>query len=361
MYKAALISLRSKSSKWTLNAMEKYFDSVADINLKGIEINLGEATPQILLEGKPFGKFDCVYVKGSYRYADILRSLIAAIEDTSYTPIKSPAFTTGHDKLLTQIELQKNSIPTPKTYISSTIQAARKLFERVAYPIVIKIPKGTQGKGVMFADSYAAASSLLDTLTALKQPFLIQEYVENEGKDKRAFVVGNKVVAAIERSAVGEEKRANTHAGAKAKKCDLTKKEQRLAVQTAKTIGAEICGVDLIETRKGPAVLELNLSPGLQGITNATNVDVADEIAKFLFESTKKMKKLQKGPSADEIISQAAEETPPELKDVIALVEMRGSKMSIPPIITKAAQLEEGEEVFFTVSKGKIEIKKSIS
>ena len=103
----------------------------------------------------------------------------------------------------------------PDTYVVSSIEAAKKILKQVKYPIILKFPHGTQGKGVMIADSFAAASSMLDTIESLKQPFLVQEYVETEGSDIRAFVVGDKVVAAYKRKAAIGEKRSNIHAGGK--------------------------------------------------------------------------------------------------------------------------------------------------
>ena len=163
--KAALISQGSTSSKWTLEAMKKYFDEVEDINLKEIEINLGAKKNPVLYKGEPLEHYDCIYVKGSFRYAPVLRSIVSTLPETTFTPISSDAFTLGHDKLLTHQKLQITNIPMPLTYIATTSEAARGVLAKVNYPIVFKFPQGTQGKGVMFADSFASASSILDAIS----------------------------------------------------------------------------------------------------------------------------------------------------------------------------------------------------
>ncbi|MCK4522161.1 MAG: ATP-grasp domain-containing protein, partial [Nanoarchaeota archaeon] len=206
--KSAVISLGSVSSKWIVKAMSKYFDSVDDIDIRDIEINISAEKLNVLYKGKQLNDYDCIYAKGSFRYQPILRAITTALYDTTYMPIKAPAFTVGHDKVLTQLDIQKNKIPMPKTYLSSSAQAAKKILEKMNYPIVMKFPSGTQGKGVMFADSYSSASSMLDALSALRQPFLIQEYVETGGVDTRAIVIGDKVVASMKRESTQGEKRA---------------------------------------------------------------------------------------------------------------------------------------------------------
>jgi ribosomal protein S6--L-glutamate ligase len=207
--KAALISLGSISSKWTLKAMKKYFTEVDDIDIRKLEVTIGSKEIQVLYEDKPLQSYDCVYAKGSYKYEALLRAISATLYSTTYMPIQPRAFTIGHDKLLTQLDIQQFHVPMPLTYIASTQQVLKKVLDKISYPIIMKFPKGTGGQGVMFAESYAAASSMLDALTTLKQPFIIQEYVETGGHDIRALVIGNKVVAAMQRVAKEKEKRAN--------------------------------------------------------------------------------------------------------------------------------------------------------
>ncbi|MFP4424598.1 MAG: RimK family alpha-L-glutamate ligase [Candidatus Woesearchaeota archaeon] len=355
--RAALISLGSVSSRWTHNAMNKYFDHVDHLNIKKIQISLGTKTPTVLYEGKPVEQYDCIYAKGSFRYSDVLGALRNIYRDSAYMPISSTAFAVGHDKVLSQIEMQRYSIPMPVTYLSSSVKAAKEILEQITYPIIMKLPKGTQGKGVMFAESYASASSLLDTLTALRQPFLIQEFVDTSGEDIRAIVVGDKVVAAMRRVAKENESRANVHAGGTTQPCILDTNTQKIAVNAAKAIGAEICGVDILESAKGPVVIEVNLSPGLQGVTNCTNVDVSDHIAKYLYERTKQKIEGSKKQQADHILQDAGISEPETGKEIITNLDLRNNKILLPELYTKITHFNEEDEVIISVKKGHLEIK----
>jgi ribosomal protein S6--L-glutamate ligase len=316
--KAAIISLGSISSKWTFEAMKRYFRDVDDIDLHNVEVDLGAKSPVVLYNGKPLPKYDCIYLKGSFRYIQILCSIAYVLENHCFMPLRPETFTKGHDKLLTHLALQKHNIPMPETYISSNPAAAKQILEKISYPIVLKFPSGTQGKGVMFADTYNSASSLLDALSALNQPVLIQKYVETGGTDIRAIVIGDEVAAAMERKAVEGEKRANIHAGGKGRNVKLDFQTEELAIKTAKVIGADICAVDILKGSKGPLVIEVNLSPGLQGITEATGINVADKIAKYLYDAAKKF---SDGMAADDTNSNETESKKagsPELKRTVA-------------------------------------------
>lgn len=355
--KAALISLRSKSSEMTVEAMRNYFDDVDDLDIRKLEVNLGVKKLELLYNGAPIKNYDCVYAKGSFRYAPLLASATSILENKGvYLPIQSRSFTISHDKLLTHIELQRNNIPMPKTYLSSTPEAAKELLEKLNYPIIMKFPQGTQGKGVMISDSFAGASSMLDALSALKQPFIIQEYVETGGVDVRAIVIGDKVIASMKRKATGEEKRANIHAGGKGEACELDSHTKKIAVETAKAVGAEICGVDILESAKGPMVIEVNISPGLQGISAATKVNVADKIAKYLAEKTKKLKEGVKKKGAEKILTEIeAEKTGQE---VITGLDFRGKRILLPEIITKITKFTTHQDYAIEAKEGKLSIKK---
>ncbi len=353
--KAALISLGSESSKWTIKEMKKYFELVDDIALKELEVNLGRGKLEVLYHGKPLPKYDCVYAKGSFRYAPLLQSITRALFSTCYMPIKPAAFTVGHDKLLTHLALQYYKIPMPETYLASSPDSAKKILEKVHYPITLKFPHGTQGKGVMFAESFASASSMLDALETLRQPFLIQEFVETAGTDIRAIVVGDKVVAAMKRKAVSGEKRANIHAGGKGEACILDAHTKKIAVDTAKSIGAEICAVDMLESVKGPQVIEANLSPGLQGITEATETNIADKIAKFLYEKTKEFTEKDKKTESNKIFEDLGISTTEKTgQQIIANLDIRTNKILLPKVVNDIAKFNEKEDVIIKVSKGKI-------
>jgi len=356
---AALISLGSVSSRWTSNAMKNYFDSVDSLDIRKVQINIGAKKDEYLLyEGKPFKKYDCVFAKGSFRYGSLLRAVTSFLSEKSYMPIKDNAFTLVHNKLLTHLVLQQSDIPMPITYLTPTPAAAKKMLERMNYPIVMKFPEGTQGKGVMFADSFAAASSLLDALQTLKQPFIIQEYVETGSTDIRAIVVGDKVVAAMQRIAVYGEKRANIHVGGIGEAVTLDTHTKRIAIKAAKAMGAEICGVDLLHGAKGPTVIELNLSPGLQGIKKATGIDVANHIAKHLYKKTKEFKESGTGDKGNKILEDLGIPDGNGLKEIFSNIDIRGNRILLPEIATNLAKFNENDEVILKTEKNKIIIEK---
>ncbi len=351
--KAAVVSLGSKSSEWTVEAMRKYFDEVVHVNLKELEISISGSHAEILYKGEKLDKFDCVYAKGSHRFSQVLRSLSTILRDNCYMPIKPDAFTVAHDKLLTQLMLQSHNIPMPKTYISTTIDAARELLSKMNYPIIMKFPQGTHGKGVMFADSYGSASSILDALSALKQSFLIQEFIDTGNTDIRAIVVGDKVVAAMERKGNDDEQRSNLHAGGGSEPVQLDHKSKEIAVKAARATGAEICGVDILMGAKGPVVIETNVSPGLQGVTSATNIDVADKIAKYLYNKTKGLVEEEKKEQKQDIMAEVNQEG-----SIITSPEFKGSRILLPEMATHISSLMSDDQVELEMKEGYISLKK---
>lgn len=357
--KAAIISLGSESSKRTEEAMKKYFSKVDAIDIRKIDINISGKDAEILYNGKPIGEYDCAYVKGSFRYAPLSQTLTSVLRKKCYVPISAEAFTTAHDKLLTHLELQKHNIPMPRTYVSATISAAKKILEKINYPVIMKFPHGTGGKGVMFADSYASASSLLDALSALRQPFIIQEYVETGGTDIRAIVVGKKVIAGMERKAGSMEARANFHSGGTGETIELDSATKKVAVSVAKAIGAEICAVDLLRSVKGPLVIEANLSPGLQLITKTTKIDVADKIAKHLYKRTFELKSRDKKLEETQIMRGIEEHKTADGKTkVITTLDFRGNMILLPELATKASEFDEEGNYEIMAQPDKIVIKK---
>lgn len=283
---AAVISLGSVSSDMLVEKLKKYFDRVEHINLKETEIRLGKKDFSVLYRGEPLPHFDCIYAKGSFRFVDLLRSIVAIERKRSYIPMTPESFTVCHDKLLTHLALQENNVPNPQTYLFSSVAAAKAVLASLLFPIVMKLPHGTHGKGVIFAESMESASSMLDTLHALKQPFIVQEYIETGGVDIRAIVVGDEVAACMKRKAAAGEKRANIHAGGSGEAIQLDEKATKTAIAAARAVGCDICAIDILKGPKGHTVLEVNISPGLQGITRVTGIDVADKMAKFLYEKT---------------------------------------------------------------------------
>ena len=292
--KVAIISLNSESSKMIGESCKKYFKQVDMICLKDLEVNVDGKAINVLHNGKLLKEYDCVYCRASYKYVLLARSVTSALFNKCYMPLMPQSFTIGHDKFLTLLSLQKHGVDMPKTYLAGTTENAKEILKSIHYPAILKIPSGTHGKGVMFADSLPGARSLLDTLESFKQPYIIQEYVETNATDIRALVVGDEVVGCMKRKAAKGELRANIHMGGKGKKYELDKEARDIAIKSARAINADICAIDILEKEDKPVVIEVNVSPGIQGLTKATGKDIAGEIAKYLFKKTEEWRIMNK-------------------------------------------------------------------
>ena len=354
--KAAIISLGSTSSQWTYEAMSEYFDEVDMLQLKDMEVSFSGDRSEVLYQGDKISRYDCIFAKGSFRYAQLLGSMTAILERGCYMPIRSTSFTIGHDKLLTQLALHQSDVPMPTTTIVSTVPAAKKLLEKLNFPIILKFPHGTGGKGVLYADSIVVAKGILDALSALRQPFLIQEYIDTGGRDIRAIVIGNRVVAAYQRVSSGRDIRANIHSGGSGEKIKLDASVKKLCVKAAQACGADMAGVDLLLSHRGPLFLEVNLSPGLQGVTSTTGVDVAGEMAKYLYQRTLERKEKISKHNSEEIMKELIEEDELEEQELITSLEFRGNKILLPEIITKLTQFNENADYKFSTSKEHLRI-----
>ena len=181
--------------------------------------------------------------------------------------------------------LQKHGVPTPKTRLALTPSAAMRSIRKMKKPVIIKLISGSHGKGVMKISSNDEAESVIDALWALGEMLYFQEFVEACGKDIRAFVVGDEVVAAMERSARNGCFRSNISRGGRGQKIELDPKLEKLALKAAKVVGAEVAGVDIVLDGK-PRVLEVNINPGLK-ISRVTKVNVAGKIAEYIANKQK--------------------------------------------------------------------------
>lgn len=202
----------------------------------------------------------------------------------------------SRDKLRTmQLLCNEDSVNIPRTGFANSPLDTKSVIETVGgSPVVIKLLEGTQGRGVVLAETCKAAESVINAFKSLKANILVQEYIkESSGVDLRCFVIGNKVVAAMERRAAKGEFRANIHLGGTAHKVKITPEERKMAIAAAKVIGLKVCGVDIIRSSRGPMVLEVNSSPGLEGVEGATGKDIAGMMIEHV-EKQVAMKKSKK-------------------------------------------------------------------
>lgn len=212
-----------------------------------------------------------------------------------FTALNSNALLRSRDKLRSMQLLSRESIDFPKTFytnMNSSLEAEEILEFVGGTPIVVKVLEGTQGVGVMLLETKMAAVSVIQAMHSLHAKIMVQEYIkEAEGKDLRVFVVNNKVVGAMVREGKEGDFRSNLHRGGTATQAKLSKEERFVALQACKAMGLQVAGVDLIRSDRGPLVLEVNSSPGLEGIEAATGVNIAESIIKFVEHGAKNQSK----------------------------------------------------------------------
>jgi ribosomal protein S6--L-glutamate ligase len=252
-------------------------------------------------KGKKLPKYDAVVVRPSFSaYPSIHAALIRQFELQGYLVLNP--HTGVHrtkNKIRTLQLMHHKKTPMPKTAIVFDAPTIDYLTQEFKYPVILKSAFGAGGSGIFIAESRRSMQSIADYLLKKNEPIKIQEYIaESKGKDIRIFVVGNKVAAAMERSAKKGDFRSNFHKGGSVKAIEVTDAEKKIALRAAKYMGLDIAGVDVLRTKKGPVIIEVNSQPGLEGITKATGVDVAKKIVKYTERCVKARKKNSKKSSA---------------------------------------------------------------
>jgi len=201
-----------------------------------------------------------------------------------FSSVESQALVRSRDKLRSLQLLAKAGIGMPKTAFASAPKNIDNVLTQVGgAPVVIKLLEGTQGIGVILAETHKSAKSVIESFLALKANILVQEFIkEAGGADIRAFIVDGKIVGAMKRQGLPGEFRSNLHRGGSANVIELTKEERETAIKAAKKLGLAIAGVDMLQSSRGPLVMEVNSSPGLEGIEGATGVDIAGKIIEYV-------------------------------------------------------------------------------
>ena len=214
-----------------------------------------------------------------------------------YSVNESIAITRSRDKLRAHQLLARKGVGMPITSYAHSIDATDEIIQSVGgAPLIVKIIESTHGNGVVLAETNKAAESLINAFRSLNADFLVQEFIkESDGSDVRCFVVGDKVIAAMQRSAKEGEFRSNLHRGGSAEVTKLKPEERALAVRAAKVMGLDVAGVDLLRSAHGPLVIEVNSSPGLEGIEKATGKDVAGAIIRYIEKDSLKGPNKPKG------------------------------------------------------------------
>lgn len=202
----------------------------------------------------------------------------------SYPLNESVAISRARDKLRSLQLLASKGVPLPVTGMAHSPDDTSDLIKMVGgAPLVVKLVEGTQGIGVVLAETRQAAESVIDAFRGLNAHILVQEYIaEAGGKDVRCLVVGDQVVAAIERQAKPGDFRSNLHRGGTASVAQISAQEGALAIKAARTLGLEVAGVDILRARRGPLVMEVNASPGLEGVEKTTGLDIATMMIRWI-------------------------------------------------------------------------------
>ena len=205
----------------------------------------------------------------------------------AYSLVGSIPLGRSRSKLRALQLMARKGLGMPVTGFAHDVHNTRELIKLVGgAPLVVKLLEGTQGRGVVLAETIKAAESVIDAFIELKADFLVQEFIkEAGGSDVRCFVIGRRVVAAMERKSAPGEFRSNLHRGGTATQTKLTPEERRTAIKAAQTMGLNVAGVDLLRSDRGPLVMEVNSSPGLYGIEESTGINVARKIIQFVAEN----------------------------------------------------------------------------
>jgi len=286
--------LSRKASLYSTNrlkeAAEERGHNVSIVDYSRCYMNITSHKPQVLLRGEPM-IFDAVIPRIGASRTFYGTAVVRQFETMGvFAANESQAIARSRDKLRALQLLAAEGIGLPVTGFARQTKDVAGLIKLVGgAPLIIKLLEGTQGVGVVLAETYKAAESVISAFQQLDANILVQEFIKEAGAaDIRAFVVDGKVVASMMRQGPEGEFRSNLHRGGSASKIKLTPEERSTAVRSAKLLGLGVAGVDMLRSNHGPVVMEVNSSPGLEGIENSTGVDVATAIIKYVEDHEQK-------------------------------------------------------------------------
>jgi ribosomal protein S6--L-glutamate ligase len=255
------------------------------LNTLRFGIDLSGDAPDLQFRGLPLSHYDAVIPRIGNSITYYGTAVVRQFEQMDvYTPNTANGIANSRDKLRASQILSRHGVAMPATtFVRDRADVIPAIEQVGGAPVVIKLLEGTQGIGVILAPEIKVAEAIVETLQSTRQNVLIQSYIkESRGRDIRALVVGDRVVAAMRRSAKGDEFRSNVHRGGSVEKVQLEPEFEEVAVRSAQIMGLKVAGVDMLESDEGPLVMEVNSSPGLEGIETATNLDVAGAIIDYI-------------------------------------------------------------------------------
>ncbi|MCD6035688.1 MAG: ribosomal protein modification protein [Rickettsiales bacterium] len=286
------------STQRLVEAAEARGHSVQVIDPLKCYMNITSNNPEIHYKDTILNHFDAVIPRIGASVTFYGTAVLRQFEMMGVYPVnESIAITRSRDKLRAHQLLSRKGVGMPVTGFAHSADNTLDLIELVGgAPLVIKLLEGTQGKGVILAETQQAAESVIEAFRGLDAFFLVQEFVkEAGGADIRCFVIGGKVVAAMLRQSREGEFRSNLHRGGTASQIKISPEERQTAIQAAKIMGLDVAGVDIVRSNRGPLVLEVNSSPGLEGIESTTGKDIASQIIEHIEQKAKKGQRKAKG------------------------------------------------------------------
>ncbi len=276
------------STNALVQAAVKRKHNVQVIDPLNCDIVIERQKPEIYYRGKKLDHVDAVIPRIGSSITFYGTAVVRQFEMMNvFTTLKSQALVQSRDKLRSLQILSKAGLGLPKTVFTNYSKDVSEVISHVGgAPLIIKLLEGTQGLGVVLAETKTAAESVLEAFNGLQARVIVQEFIrEAKGADIRAFVVDGEVVGAMKRQAVEGEFRSNLHRGGTASIINLTRHEEQAAILAAKALKMGVAGVDLLQSSRGPLILEVNSSPGLEGIESATGRDIAKSIIRYIERS----------------------------------------------------------------------------
>jgi ribosomal protein S6--L-glutamate ligase len=291
-------SSRLYSTRRLAEAAQERGHEVRIINHLRCYMSINAVHPEVHYNGAALSPFDAVIPRIGASVTFYGTAVVRQFEMMGvYCLNESVAISRSRDKLRSLQLLSRKGIGLPVTGFAHSPNDTRDLIKMVGgAPLVIKLLEGTQGKGVVLAETHKASESVIDAFRGLDAHILLQEFIkEAGGSDIRCFVVGERVIAAMRRQAPDGEFRSNLHRGGTAAVARITPQERATAVRAARIMGLNVAGVDLLRSNHGPVVMEVNSSPGLEGIETSTGKDVAGTIVEFIERNAKPNKTRTRG------------------------------------------------------------------
>jgi len=289
------VSRNVYSTRRIAEEAEKMGHRIAVIDHTRCSVKLGSGKPQVFWQDENITEdFDAIIPRIGAKVTRHGAAIVKQFEMNGvFSTARSLSISRARNKVRTLQIMARKGIPIPETVFSINPDTIEEQIELLGgAPVIVKLQEGTQGLGVILAESKKSAKSIIDTFYKMDASILIQRFIEeSNGEDIRIFVVGNKIVASMKRTSEVGEFRSNVHRGGHTEMIKPTGKEQYIALNAVKYLGLGVAGVDLIRSRKGPLLIEVNASPGLQGIEGATGVNIAGAIVSFVEKNGNRKRK----------------------------------------------------------------------